>query len=86
MSKPTKRSRSSGSGWTDPPIPLAVHLPQQPLDQETVAAIIRISGGNFRLLNRLLIQMERILEINALEEVTKQVVEAARESLISGQA
>ena len=30
--------------------------------------------------------MERILEINALEEVTKQVVEAARESLVIGQA
>lgn len=63
-----------------------VYLPQQRLDAETVAAIIRIRGGNFRLLNRLLTQMERILEINALQEVNKAVVEAARESLIIGQS
>lgn len=60
-------------------------LPQQPLDAETVAAIIRIAGGNFRLLNRLLTQIERILEINALQAVTKEAVEAARESLVIGQ-
>lgn len=67
--------------WTPP----GVQLPDQALDSETAAAIIRITGGNFRLLNRLLTQIERILEINELPEVTKAVVEAARESLVIGQ-
>jgi hypothetical protein len=56
-----------------------VNLPKQPWEPETVATIIPMTGGNFLLLNCLLTQMERILEINALQEVTKAVVEAARE-------
>ena len=68
-----------GQAWTPP----GVHLPPL-LDEETIAAVIRITGGNFRLINRLLTQTERILEINGLSQVTRAVLEAARESLVIG--
>jgi DNA transposition AAA+ family ATPase len=52
----------------------------------SIAGVIRMTGGNFRLLSRLLTQVERILEVNGLTEVTLAVVQAARESLVIGQA
>ena len=53
---------------------------------ETATAIIQITGGNVRRMNRLLAETERILEINALEEVTKAIVAAAGETLVLGHA
>lgn len=53
-------------------------------EEDVVATIVRITGGNFRLIHRLLSQVARVMEINALPRVTKEVVEAARESLVIG--
>jgi hypothetical protein len=65
---------------------VGVKLPEQAPSEEAAAAVLRITGGNFRLFHRLLTQIERVLEINGLHQVTKELVEAARESLVIGQA
>ena len=66
--------------WT----PAGVTLPEEPLIPEVIASLIRMTGGNFRLLARLLTQIERVLSVNDLQLVTNAVVEAARDSLVIG--
>jgi len=53
-------------------------------DNQAMAAIARITGGNFRLIHRLFVQIDRVLRINDLTVITNDVIEAARSTLVIG--
>ncbi|GAA3210555.1 AAA family ATPase [Microbacterium terregens] len=53
-------------------------------DAQAIAAIERITRGNFRLLERLFPQIARVLRINQLETITDDVIEAAASILVIG--
>lgn len=53
-------------------------------DFESMTKMIKLSNGNFRLLQRLLSQVDRVMEINKLNTITGEVIETARELLIIG--
>jgi DNA transposition AAA+ family ATPase len=53
-------------------------------DAQAIAAVERITRGNFRLLERLFPQITRVLKINQLETITDDVVEAAASILVIG--
>ena len=54
--------------------------PEYFADYEAMNTIIRITGGNFRLIDRIC----RIMKINMQQTVTKEVVEAARNVCLLG--
>jgi energy-coupling factor transporter transmembrane protein EcfT len=63
-----------------------VTLPDSGLTLEAVARIVRMTGGNLRLITRLLAQVERVLNVNDARVISVEIVEAARDSLVIGQA
>ena len=54
-------------------------------DVEAIKTIARITNGNFRLLQRIFSQIQRIKELNQMTKITKEVVLAARNCLVIGQ-
>ena len=81
MSKDARSTIFWNTKWEE--LGLSVQL-EDFANYEAVTSIIKITSGNFRLIQRLFTQIERILEINNLETITTEVVEAARDSLVIG--
>jgi hypothetical protein len=53
-------------------------------DADVVTAITRVTRGNFRLVERLFAQIQRVVLINDLPAITPEVVAVASESLVIG--
>ena len=51
---------------------------------EAQAAVIRMTRDNFRLMERLFVQTRRIMTLNRVEDVTPDIVRAARDCLVIG--
>lgn len=51
---------------------------------EAANAITVITGGNFRLIERLMTQIARVIEINHLDHIALDIVHAARQMLVIG--
>ncbi len=66
--------------------PPGVTLPDSGLTPEGVARPIRMTGGDLRLLTRLPTQVERVLGVNDTQVMSVEIDEAARDSLVIGQA
>jgi len=52
-------------------------------DTTVVNTIARVTGGNFRMVERLFAQIKRVVEINELHTVTTEVVTVARDRLVT---
>jgi hypothetical protein len=58
--------------------------PTDPADAESTNVITTITGGNFRLIERLMTQIARVMTINQLQAIAPEVVHAAQQMLVVG--
>lgn len=54
-------------------------------DQEVISTVLRITNGNFRLVDRVIKQAIRIMKVNCMTTITKEIIEAARSCLLIGE-
>ena len=47
-------------------------------DQEVISTILRITNGNFRLVDRVIKQAIRIMKVNCMTTITKEILDSAR--------
>jgi len=52
--------------------------------KEALAEVVRTTKGNFRLIERLFNQIDRVMKINNVNELDKELVETAKASLLIG--
>ena len=80
--KATRRDVGCGSPrWRKLPVIICVSPAGR---ANVVTAIARITRGNFRLVERLFAQIQRVVQINNLPAITPEVVAVASESLVIG--
>jgi predicted secreted protein len=53
-------------------------------DANILSTIVRITGRNFRLVERLFAQIQRVAQINDVTTLSPELVAAAQESLVIG--
>ena len=64
---------------------LDTQMHEPPTDTAVVNAIARVTGGNFRLVNRLLAEIERVLAVNGLSTVRgRHVITSADDVCLRG--
>ncbi|HZM67364.1 MAG TPA: AAA family ATPase [Nakamurella sp.] len=51
---------------------------------ELVGTIVRITAGNFRLIERLMTQVGRLMDINGFDDISPDLITAARQTLVIG--
>ena len=63
---------------------LGLHDTNLDPDGELVGTIVRITGGNFRLIERLITQVGRLMDINGFHDISPDLITAARQTLVIG--
>ena len=63
---------------------LGLHNTNLDPDGELDGTIVRITGGTFRLSERLMTQIGRLMDINGFDDISPDLITTARQTLVIG--